>query len=417
MTKVRKHKVSGSGENTMTKPLDSRVLHLAHEELRQRLGPQGTFNPDQVIAEDAHRIAAFKQNYIMTAKDEGKGLLTADLFYDLHDESPAFQGLTYNPAKILSGGPAWDRRIKEKTEKTGENGYVSRDKSLIKHAINQGLCDLLVKMSPQRARLFSYGGGDLSAFINNEGQLITALKDMPDYNVTSMSTVDILARYAVENARIAASKQFGVKSHYIVGDFMDNGGFDAPKDEGGNPIIFIFGGPLLNAPAMNNGASPEENFKKYLHKITLQHGVGATVVMSVDTDQNVKRQLKNYEMTKSFEAFILSAHARGLQEGLIISPYDILKYWKGVSEYDKTIDAVNIQWECKKKHTQHTVEGDFTYEKGERRSIILSHKWEEAKHRQLFEEANWEIREIFNEKGNCNRLIVAQSIAPAPIAL
>lgn len=356
----------------------------------------------------------FSRAFLRTVKDGEEGLLTSHLFFDIPSNtelSDPFSGLAYDARRILSGGRAWDRHISDSSHKTGGNDYWNNDQKIISLALSEGVISSL----PRSISLVSYGCGDAQAFENKETQIIRALMGDPGRQVTSFCAVDILERYAIDGA-LRAKDGFNIRSQGVVGDFLYNGRL-AIQESRGIPVIMIFGGPFENTPITAQEPDAMETTAIAWAKINVQHGLGCFVIKTFDADQNADSQLARYAPTENFEAFVLSAFARAMHQGLIKPGYDVLSHWRMATEYDSELHAVKLVAECKKGHTLDilspnggTVVASRRLECGDRRTVVLSHKWDLETHRRIAARAGFELREVFESAGNPSKLIVAEAV-------
>lgn len=355
----------------------------------------------------------FSRAFLRTVKDGEQGLLTSHLFFDIPSNtelSDPFSGLAYDARRILSGGRAWDRHIRDSSRKTGENDYWNNDQKIISLALSEGLISSL----PRSISLVSYGCGDAQAFENKETQIIRALMGDSGRQVTSFCAVDILERYAIEGA-LRAKNGFNIRSQGVVGDFLYNGRL-AIQESRGMPVIMIFGSTFENTPAMEHGPDAMETTAIAWAKINVQHGLGCFVIKTFDADQDANSQLARYAPTENFEAFVLSAFARAMHQGLIKPGYDVLSHWRMATEYDSELHAVKLVAECKRDHTLDILSPNGVavasrrLECGDRRTVVLSHKWDLETHRQIAARAGFELKEVFESSGNPSKLIVAEAV-------
>jgi hypothetical protein len=353
---------------------------------------------------------AFKTAFVQTLKDETEGAMSTYLFYDLNPDSNVFfQGLTYDAPTILSGGRAWERRIKENVNPSinqNQTTYFSGDKRIINHALQNGLLALL----PKKIQYVSYGGGDEQAFTTNEGQIIKATQADSTMTITGLCAVDILPRY-VDTMTYVASRRYTLDSQGVQGDFLRNGRLAISRSQDSTPVVMIFGGPFENVSVDAQNPDAHTNVAIAWGKMNIQHGLGSFVVKTFDADQNPLSQDKKYAPTRDFEAFELSFFARAVEDGIIKNPdYDVFEHWRLASAYSPADQAQKIYAECKKDHTLETDAGDYSFKSGDRRTITLSHKWDIAVHQRAVERAGYAIRGVFEEPGNKNILIVAEAV-------
>ncbi|HNQ92341.1 MAG TPA: L-histidine N(alpha)-methyltransferase [Alphaproteobacteria bacterium] len=355
----------------------------------------------------------FKKAFLKTIKNpDAEGLLTTHLFYDIPEETTAaFNGLSYDAKIILSGGRAWERHIDDAVtsskDPTQSYGYWDNDQSIITFSINKGLIDLL----PRSIKFVSYGCGDIHAFNGKESQILAAtLKDV-NRDITDSCIVDILERYAISNA-VAVNRRFGISSQGVVGDFLYNGKL-AINETRGTPVVMIFGGSFENTPSTSGYPSPQDSAAMAWAKMNTQHGLGSIVIKTFDSNQDPQEQERRYKPTRNFEAFILSAFARAVQQGIILNPqYDVLKNWKLSERFDTGISAVKLTAVCKRDHVLNFADGSSVQLRAQKdqRVITLAHKWDENTHISIAQRAGFEVKETYSQEGNFNKLIVAEAI-------
>jgi len=350
-----------------------------------------------IVAVDApsaqgHYDKKFRKAFLhMIDNPQDKGLMSTHLFYDLPD-----------PVAILSGGHAWEERVK-KSVKSG--GYWNKDSSVISYSLNQGLID---RLPSGYLKFISYGGGDMNAFRGNEMQIMdrafaTRAEDFVDF-----CAVDILERYAT-NCAYAARNQYRIRSHVVTGDFIYNGQLAIP-DTRGTPVVMIFGGPFENTPHVENGRAPEDATALAWAKLNIQHGLGSVVIKTFDTEQNHDLEKGAYSPTKPFEAFLLSAFARAVDQGIIEdSKYDIFVNWRITSSFNPLLKSIELAAQCKADHSVPINGKEHYFKKDEARIITLSHKWDEALNIRLARRAGFDV-EVFREPANANGLMIAKAV-------
>lgn len=377
---------------------------------------------DKPIEEVSHRVIymdasqprgqiydeKFRVSFLRTINNpEEEGLLTPHLFYDIEsNDTEAFLGLAYNAKEILSGGGAWERHIEDNTAKSAKDSFWNSDQRIIAYALQNGLVDLL----PRTIKFVSYGCGDRHAYESNEFQIIKGVKADPNRDITDSCAVDILKRYAVSFA-YDANLKFNIRSQGVVGDFLYNGKL-AIEETRGTPVVMIFGGPFENTPITKDAPDPIETTAIAWAKMNIQHGLGSTVIKSFDADQTPQSQLNKYKITRNFEAFVLSAFARAAAQGIIENrQYDVFRNWKLVREFDTNINAVKLIARCKKNDSVIIAGAKRSFEKDKtQRTIILSHKWNENVHRYIAQRAGYDIKAIYEQNENPNKLMVAEAI-------
>jgi hypothetical protein len=355
----------------------------------------------------------FEASFLKTMQNPAnEGLLTTYLFYDLPQDNRAsslFSNLSYDARNILSGGKAWDRHIQDSIDDRSAYGFWDGDQSIISTSLQQGLLTHL----PRTIKFISYGCGDTHAFESKESQIISAVYNDVDRDIADFCAVDILRRYAVNGAIIAHDK-YGIKAYGVVGDFLYNGKL-AIEDNKGTPVVMIFGGAFENTPIVEGALSPIDTTAVAWAKMNLQHGLDSVIIKTFDSDQNPQTQLTKYAPSRNFEAFILSAFARAAQQGLIKDQqYDVFSNWRMKTEFDVASSAVKLIAECKKSHTFEIAGKSYSFtdnpEAPDKRTITLSHKWDEATHVKIAERAGFEVKEIYRENQNPNRLMIAQAV-------
>src|SRR3989338_248300 len=350
-----------------------------------------------IIAVDAPTAQAYYDKKFIKAfihmieNPDDKGLMSTHLFYDLPDSQ-----------SILSGGHAWEERIRNSV-KTG--GFWSKDTSVIHTALQKGLVS---KLPEGYLKFISYGGGDINAFQGNEMQIMTAVFNGRSEDFVDFCAVDILERYATTCA-YAARNKYKLRSHAVTGDFIYNGSLAIP-DTKGTPIVMIFGGPFENTPYIKDGRSPEDTTALAWAKLNVQHGHGAIVLKTFDTDQNPDLVNGPYSPSKPFEAFLLSAFARAVEHRVIEDAnYDIFAHWKIVSNFNNELKSIELAAQCKDDHSVKIDGRDRFFTKGESRVITLSHKWDEARNVALAKRAGFDV-EVIREEGNPNGLMIAKVV-------
>lgn len=350
-----------------------------------------------IIAVDApsaqgYYDAKFRKAFLhMIDNPNDKGLMSTHLFYDLPDSFA-----------ILSGGHAWEERIKTSSQ---DGGYLTKDSSVIRYSLSQGLAD---RLPDGQLKFISYGGGDMNAFRGNEMQIMDKVFESRGKDFEDFWAVDILERYAT-NCAYAARNKYRIRSHVVIGDFIYNGRLAIPETDG-TPVVMITGGPFENTPYVEIGKSPEDLTALAWAKLNLQHGLGSVVIKTFDTDQKPDLVNGPYAPKKPFEAFLLSAFARAVQQGIIEDPsYDIFANWRVVASFNPVLQSVELAAMCKKDH-EISINGTIkSLKQGEARVITLSHKWDEAKNVSLAQRAGFDV-EVFREPGNKNGLLIAKAV-------
>lgn len=376
----------------------------------------GTFNGSADGGESRHVVAVdaprkqglydekFRKAFIRMVKTpEDKGLISTHLFYDIpREKGSAFSQLSYDAQAILSGGHAWERRVEEAVQNKSEQGYWSKDQSVTRYSLENGLLGYLPKGF---LKFISYGGGDINAFSGNEMQIMSAAFDERQEDIVEFCAVDILERFAF-NCAIAARNQYGIRTQGVLGDVIYNGHLAIPETKG-TPIIMIYGGLFENTPYVKNGRTPEDTTALAWAKMNIQHGLGSVVIKTFDTNQKPDLVNGAYAPRKSFEAFLLSAFARAVQQGVIEDrQYDVFENWKITSSFNDTLKSIELAAECKSDH-EVMIGGELeSFQKGESRVITLSHKWDKAKHIQIANDAGFDVH-VYEEPGNQNMLMVA----------
>ncbi|HAJ90276.1 MAG TPA: hypothetical protein DCM27_04585 [Rhodospirillaceae bacterium] len=376
----------------------------------------GTFNESADGGESRHVVAVdaprkqglydekFRKAFIhMIKTPEDKGLISTHLFYDIpREKGTTFSQLSYDARAILSGGHAWERRVEEAVQNKTEQGYWSKDQSVAQYALNNGLLNQLPRGF---LRFISYGGGDINAFSGNEMQIMSAAFDIRQDDIVEFCAVDILERFAF-NCAIAARNQYGIRTQGVLGDFIYNGHLAIPETKG-TPVIMIFGGPFENTPYIKNGRSPEDTTALAWAKMNLQHGLGSVVIKTFDTNQTPDLVNGAYAPRKSFEAFLLSAFARAVQQGVIEdSQYDVFRNWKITSTFNDELKSVELAAKCKEDHEVMIGGTLYSFKERDSRVITLSHKWSKEKQIQIANDAGFDAC-IYEEPHNQNMLMVA----------
>lgn len=342
----------------------------------------------------------------MVENPQDEGLMSTHLFYDIpRDMGYTFSQLPYDVCNLLSGGHAWERRIREAVTNNANSGFWSKDQSSIRYALQNGLLDLLPE---GHIHFLSYGGGDAHAFRGNEMQIMESAFKTREKDVIAFGAVDILERFAKSCALIAHAT-LGVSAEGIVGDFIYNGRLQLSESDG-TPVVMIFGGPFENTPYIHGGISPVDATALAFAKLNEQHGLGATVIKTFDTNQNHDLVNGPYAAKGPFEAFLLSAFARATQQGIIENPqYDVFSRWRMTSTFDKARSCIKLAAESKVSDTVMIAGTPRSFSKGEQRVITLSHKWERSVHEDIAKRAGFDFK-IIEEPGNPNMLMVAKSV-------
>jgi hypothetical protein len=353
-------------------------------------------------AYDAKFARAFVR---MIENPNDKGLMSTHLFYDMPVRGREFTALPYDARHILSGGRAWERRIQGAVGRQSDDGYWSKDQRAISFALQHGLVS---KLPLGFLKLVSYGGGDDHAFRGNELQIVDAIFSSRREDIIELCAVDILERFAFQCA-VTARSEYGIQSQGVIGDFIYNGKLAIPESRG-TPIVMSFGGPYENTPSLDGEESPEEITTLAWAKLNLQHGLNTVVIKTSDTNQSPDLQNGPYAPTREFEAFLLSAFARAVHQGVIADPqYDVFDKWRMTSNFNQATKAVELSATCKVDHSVEIAGKIRNFTRGESRVFTLSHKWDEQKHIAIAARAGF-ATEIIRQPGNDNIVMVSTAV-------
>lgn len=365
--------------------------------------------------------SSFRQAFIQTLQGVGQGLLTAHLYHEPVNDSAqlamnrACASLQHRHNRILYGGQAWDAFIKE------DGSYRGFDNDLyaIESALNGGLAAAL----PHNLRLVEYGSGGKNG-VSKPAAVIESLVKGDPSRVYSYTAVDILNRFATESA-LEIHEEFNLRSFAVVGDFSDRGKLVIPQANGTVPVVLSFGGGFANAPdySLMKGPDGQAAAAACFSQMNRQHGLGSYVLMSYHSERDPEKLLQEYKRTDALEAFILSGFVRAVGEGIITNKnYDPFAHWAMEPAYDETIHAVVEYAVCQTSHDLQTSDGKFSFQKGDRLPITLSHKWSAADYTEILGRAGYDvIDDMACQNGDLPRgVLLAKAVrkpgqpAPAP---
>ena len=137
--------------------------------------------------------------------------------------------------------------------------------------------------------------------------------------------------------------------------------------------------------------------------------MGTQIVMTIDIEKDMKKLLKNYAKTRAFEAFVLSSFPRGVQEGIMKTPYNVFEHWRMVPKYDEKNEAVKLIAQCKDTHTLRTEDATFTFKEGDEQTNILSSKWSKQTWSKILKAAGFTDIKFYEAKGNSKVLLTAKA--------
>lgn len=341
----------------------------------------------------------FSENFFATIAGHGSGLMTMFLYSDPDNEYLRKKG----------GGQAWQEYVSEGTEGSGGYDIAVKDIIALRYAADHGLFAEL----PGRIDLFEYGTGGKSG-VDKPMALAGILSDL-DKTVQGYYAVDILKRFAWESAQ-EVNERLGIESHVIVGDFMTSRSISMPEvgRAGSNRVVAVFGGTFANAPALHNGIrrAPLETASSYFSKMSAQHGVGSSVVLTYHSERDPGAILSQYEQTPAFRSFVLSYLFRALAEKVITDPhYDPLRYWGTETVWDPDLSALRVNTVCREEHDMPTSAGVRHFEKGHSMTSSLCNKWNEADYTSILKKAGYEPR-FCRKEGESMGVLVAKAVRP-----
>lgn len=357
-----------------------------------------------------HQRKLFEKVLKLTLDGQAEGVLTPFLFW----EPQPFEKGTSADLRIL-GAQGWDTFTSETRDKSG---FRSNDSRIIRRALSEGLLNL--DIIPSKISALSYGGGDQQTYKANEGQILRAIANSPDHEVTRVRIVDIMQRYISENT-MATTSEINTPVDGILFDFLRDDQFPRMAEARGETMLMSFGGTLFNAPRFvmpdESRTDPIDEFTNVWTRMNTQHGVGALAVFTHDTQLDPKKLAESYAIEKrsGFDAFLLGAWGRAVQQGIILDKnYSPFENWTTANDIRETDNGVNVDLLniAKRDHSIETTFGTYKIEKGQRFVVTISGKWREEVVDKALEDANWRIRETYKEDGNPNRLIVAQGRKP-----
>lgn len=349
----------------------------------------------------------FREAFFNSLRGTDKGTLIPFLYHDSNGDK-------WKASQILYGSRAWEQLIQNRSY---YGSLQESDQGIILHAIEKGLLQQL----PRNLRLIEYGPGEETAVQKKTFPIVTALLNSRSHRMNAYTAVDKVARFS-RHAALLVSDLFSVETDLpcdaTLGDFMNNGHLEI-SERNGTPVILTFGGTFFNAPSIEGNTSAIEMATHYMAKVNVQHGVGTHLVMTFNTEQDPKTLKKQYAPTKGLRSWIMSSFHRAVEEKLILNEdYDPDNYWNVEPEVlgNRTSTTVRQNQVCQEEHLLETPEGVFSICKGQKIVVSESHKWDKPDLSTIFEESGWETKEIFEQEGNPNKLVVAEAVRrpPAP---
>lgn len=326
----------------------------------------------------------FKKAFLDTLDGKGRGLLMPYLYHDPQTE-------LVEKSDLLYGSNAWDALV------AGSNSsYKTLDDEI--SALDNAITHQLLGKLPQNIKIIEYGPGGKTGVIKPK-KLIRAIVDSTDHVITSYTAVDILNRFATEST-LEIHEEFNLQSYAIVGDFTAPQSLSLPNETDSIPLVVSFGGGFANAPDNRSGygKGAKDNAIECFTQMNKQHGLGSYVLLSYHAESSARKLLRNYRGTSALEAFIMSAFVRAVSEGVILDPsYDPYKNWSIKPSYDASEKSVIEYAVCQKSHTVNTATGPYSFKRGCRIPMTLSHKWDEADYRDIFKAAGYDVID-----GKCN---------------
>lgn len=341
--------------------------------------PRSHHHSTKIVTEQS---LGFKKAFIDTLEGKGRGLLMPFLYHDPqvdHDLDAS------NKTNSLYGSTAWDAMV---TDKNSSYKISSDEISALDFAINHGLIEKL----PRHVKIIEYGPGGKGG-VAKPIKLIKAIMDNESFVISSYVAIDILNRFATE-ATLEIHEEFNLRSYAVVGDFTAKRKLTIPNGTDSTPIVINFGGGLANAPdrSNDNGNNPKDNAIECFSQMNRQHGTGSYLLLSYHEENEERRLLKDYERTPALEAFIMSAFVRATHEGIIINPsYNPYKKWKVEPAYNVSEKSVIEYAVCQKSHTLNTPEKLYSFQKGDRLPITLSHKWNTSDYSYILQSSGYDI--------------------------
>lgn len=353
---------------------------------------------------------AFKKALYSTFNHAAEGVISPYLFYDppkaQKDQNSHPWGVQ---DEVAYGAKAWDVHISESTDQNAshakQNAYSFAEGDV--EAINTALEEGLLERLPRLMTFYSYGPGELIAVRQKDCLLIENILDGGFHRISSFNAVDINDRYAYDAVH-EVHQRFNLESKAIHGDFME--GQLMLGNKVGTSVVAVFGGPFANAPAIKGAATAKQKAAQYFAQMTNQHGMGTRLIMGVDMESDPKKLMADYAATKTFEAFILSAFPRAVQEGIIKNKnYNVFDNWRLVPEFDEEQRTVRLNAECKRSHTVNTEDSSFKFKKDERLVFTLSHKWNQQDWTEILTAAGFDQVEFFGNKPG-KKIMTARAI-------
>ncbi len=366
------------------------------------------FQPLDLSNANSSNRESFKRALYATFRGEAEGVLTPYLFYDPPEPDKSNDVWGAQETNIPLGAKAWDNHVSENVDASkpaddSSYDFTRSDVVVLKHALDNGL----VARLPKNIAFYSYGPGDPLAVRAKDCVLIQSILNDSGHFIRNYSAVDINDRYAHE-AATEMHKRFNIHSQAIQGDFMEGDLGLGPKN--GTSVIAVFGGSFANAPIIGGRATSKDKAVEYLSKLTLQHGMGTQIIMTVDMENDEHTLLSQYAKTKSFEAFVLSSFPRAVNEGIIKKPYDVFDHWRMVTEYDRPTKAIKLIAECKKDHVISLEDGDAQFVEGYRMTNIIANKWDKTDLRKILKSAGFSDIRIYDTKGSSKKLVTARAL-------
>lgn len=382
--------------------------------------PKISDSKDKNTSYSSAEKAAFRKSFYATLENQVEGAISPHLFFDPPGLSEDAK-INYSSAwgakeNIPYGAPSWDIHISESTSeneshvKLNQYGFAEGDAEVIHYAIQNGLIDRL----PRRMTYYSYGPGEMIAVHKKDFQLVDAIMSTETHSVEGLNGVDINYRYA-RNFADHANEKYNRVTAAILGDFME--GTVNPGNKIGTSVIGIFGGPFANAPNIKNVFNAKQKAAQYLAQLVSQHGEGTRVINTIDTQSDPEILKADYNPTKQFEAFILGAFPRAVNEGIIVNPkYDVFKHWKLTQEFDEAQRTVKLMATAKKSHDLNTDSGKtYAIEKGQNLTFTLSHKWGQQEWKDIYQAAGFDDVTFYGE--GSRKLILARATGEPNLSL
>lgn len=293
---------------------------------------------------------------------------------------------------LYTSGNDWDDHVED-----AEYGFMNSDAQVIQSSLQNGLLDYFGSINC----IEELGVGTNSSTVLKTDPVLTAVEEA--YGPDALATIagyDGVKRYVktYRNHVFNKYENLGVAGG-AVADFMrdidlDQSDPDYTNDvrnavnEGARRVTMVWGGTLENGPDIIGGPNPEHHLISYMAKINQRNGVGATLLRTVDIEQDMDVLADSYKMTDAFADFTLSPlYAAAGEDKTIILPNNVSPkdYIKGHWVADTEIKRVEEGWTqarllrvCNKSHKMYTVstpDGIGMEEGVVRSSSLLSNKF------------------------------------------